>query len=217
MGVRPYPDTAHPYTRLATAVFPCGSLLPATCAPTGDVQFPITALRSILRRATRPISFSHPDIHTPPRPSPHAIATQPADSDMCCRWWRGCWSNPWCQGRPGRWLSSQGPSRRRLASPFLLSWVAVATPVPPAKVASIRSLYSLPIYRSSPPDGPWPRRRTLSFNCFRRFRVLFQVFHLDVETIYLGCCICCNDKIRMLQAYVSSVSDVCCKCFIWMF
>jgi hypothetical protein len=31
---------------------------------------------------------------------------------------------------------------------------------------------------------------------------LFQVFHLDAAKVDLRCCICCNDKIRMLQAYV---------------
>ena len=39
---------------------------------------------------------------------------------------------------------------------------------------------------------------------------MFQVFHLDVAKVYLRCCICCNDNIRMLQAYVF-------KCFICIF
>jgi hypothetical protein len=42
---------------------------------------------------------------------------------------------------------------------------------------------------------------------------MFQVFHLDVAKVDLGCCICCIDNVRMLQAYASRVSDVCCKCF----
>jgi hypothetical protein len=43
---------------------------------------------------------------------------------------------------------------------------------------------------------------------------MFQVFHLDVAKVDLRCCICCNNNIRMLQTYVSVVSDVCFKCFI---
>jgi hypothetical protein len=45
------------------------------------------------------------------------------------------------------------------------------------------------------------------------------MFLLDVAKVDPGYCICCNDNIRMLQGYVSSivgVSDVCFKCFIWM-
>jgi hypothetical protein len=48
---------------------------------------------------------------------------------------------------------------------------------------------------------------------FQVFQVLFQVFHLDVVKVDLGYCICCNDNIRMLQAYVSSISDVSDVCF----
>jgi hypothetical protein len=39
---------------------------------------------------------------------------------------------------------------------------------------------------------------------------MFELFHLDVAKIDLGCCIRCNDNIRMLQAYVF-------KCFKHMF
>jgi hypothetical protein len=42
---------------------------------------------------------------------------------------------------------------------------------------------------------------------------MFQVFHLDVAKVDLGCCICCIDNVRMLQVYVSRVSDVYCKYF----
>jgi hypothetical protein len=43
---------------------------------------------------------------------------------------------------------------------------------------------------------------------------VFQVFHLDVVKVDLGCCICCNDNICMLQVYISSViSDVSNVCF----
>jgi hypothetical protein len=41
--------------------------------------------------------------------------------------------------------------------------------------------------------------------CYKCFRLMFQVFRLDVAKVDLRCCICCNDNIRMLQAYVSSV------------
>jgi hypothetical protein len=46
---------------------------------------------------------------------------------------------------------------------------------------------------------------TLCFKCFMRFRLMFQVFHLDVAKVNLRCCMCCNENIRMLQAYASSV------------
>jgi hypothetical protein len=42
---------------------------------------------------------------------------------------------------------------------------------------------------------------------------MFQVFYLDVAKVDLSCCICCNDNIRMLQAYVSK----CFRCFKCMF
>jgi hypothetical protein len=50
---------------------------------------------------------------------------------------------------------------------------------------------------------------TPCFECFRRFNVIFQVFHLDVAKVYLRCCICYNDDIRMSQAYVF----MCFRCF----
>jgi len=40
-----------------------------------------------------------------------------------------------------------------------------------------------------------------------------------VASVLSGCCICCTGYTRMLQVYVSNVSavsNVCCKCFIWM-
>jgi hypothetical protein len=46
------------------------------------------------------------------------------------------------------------------------------------------------------------------FGCFKR---MFQVFHLNVVKVYMDVTYTC-----MLQSYVSSVSYVCCKCFIWM-
>jgi hypothetical protein len=53
---------------------------------------------------------------------------------------------------------------------------------------------------------------------------VFQVFQTFISSVSYGyyksksgCCICWNDKIHMLQAYVSSVSYVCCKRFFWIF
>jgi hypothetical protein len=46
---------------------------------------------------------------------------------------------------------------------------------------------------------------------------MFQMFNLNVAKVNMRCCICCNGNINMLQAYVSYVSDVSFKCFIWMF
>ena len=31
---------------------------------------------------------------------------------------------------------------------------------------------------------------------------MFEAFNLNAVKVDLGCCICCNDNIRMLQAYV---------------
>jgi hypothetical protein len=45
--------------------------------------------------------------------------------------------------------------------------------------------------------------------CLRYFRCMFL-------SGFSGCCICCNVHMRMLQAYVSSVSRVSDVCFIWM-
>jgi flagella basal body P-ring formation protein FlgA len=73
------------------------------------------------------------------------------------------------------------------------------------------------VYRSPPLGRPWPPATP----CFRRFKLMFQVVHLDVAKVDLRCFICCNDNIRMFQAYVQSVlvvfkrmfqvfSSVCC-------
>jgi hypothetical protein len=54
-------------------------------------------------------------------------------------------------------------------------------------------------HRSSPP------RRTRAgkhyvFKYFRRFRLMFQVFHLNVTKVDPGCCICCKDNICMFAS-----------------
>jgi hypothetical protein len=46
------------------------------------------------------------------------------------------------------------------------------------------------------------------------FVMIFKILliRFDVVKIDLGCCICCNDNIHMLQTYVSSVSGVSSGC-----
>jgi hypothetical protein len=90
-------------------------------------------------------------------------------------------------------------------------------------------------YYISPLVRPW----SLATPCFKCFRLMFQVFYLDVTKVDMGCRVCCKPMFQvfqtyvsnvssvcfiycygythMFQAYVSSVSgvsDVCCKCFI---
>jgi hypothetical protein len=65
-------------------------------------------------------------------------------------------------------------------------------------------------YRSSPPCRLCPPAM-LCFKCFNRFRLMFQLFHLNVASR--------SWMSDMLQTYVSSisgVSNVCFKCFTWM-
>jgi hypothetical protein len=50
------------------------------------------------------------------------------------------------------------------------------------------------------------------------FQVL-QIFHLDVLKL-IWCCTYCYGYTHMFETHVSSISsvlDVCCKCFIWIF
>jgi hypothetical protein len=57
------------------------------------------------------------------------------------------------------------------------------------------------------------------FKCFICFIHMLQMFHLDVAKIDLILHVCCGYT-HMFQAHfysVSHVSDICCKCFIWMF
>jgi hypothetical protein len=45
------------------------------------------------------------------------------------------------------------------------------------------------------------------------------MFHIDVEMVVFGCCTCCNGYKHMLQEFVqnvSSISDTCCRCFIYV-
>jgi hypothetical protein len=48
--------------------------------------------------------------------------------------------------------------------------------------------------------------------------VQFHLFQMYITSVFIPCCICCNGCTRMLQLHVfniSSVLNVCCKCFIW--
>jgi hypothetical protein len=50
-------------------------------------------------------------------------------------------------------------------------------------------------------------------------KCMFQLFQMYVVSVLSGCCICCTGYTRMLQVYdsnISAVSNVCCKCFIWI-
>jgi hypothetical protein len=47
------------------------------------------------------------------------------------------------------------------------------------------------------------------FQCFRCFKVMFQVSHLDFVKVDLRCCICCNQYMH--------VASLCFKCFRYMF
>jgi hypothetical protein len=63
----------------------------------------------------------------------------------------------------------------------------------------------------SSPGRLWPPGM-LCFRCFKGFRLMFQVFHLTLANR--------SGMLHMLQSNVSSVpgvSDVCFKCFIWIF
>ena len=56
------------------------------------------------------------------------------------------------------------------------------------------------------------------FICFQSY-VATSVFVLQVASVLFGYCICYSGYTHILQVYVTNVlvvSDVCCKCFIWM-
>jgi len=57
----------------------------------------------------------------------------------------------------------------------------------------------------------WLRWAHVATVCFMRFRCMLHMFHLDVAKVDL--------VLYMLQVYVlnvSAISNVCCKCFIWI-
>ena len=59
---------------------------------------------------------------------------------------------------------------------------------------------------------------SVHFQCFRCFRGMLHVFHKDVK-VDRDIAHVAMDYTRMFQVYVlnvSSVSVICCKCFIWM-
>jgi hypothetical protein len=56
--------------------------------------------------------------------------------------------------------------------------------------------------------------------CFRYFKLMLQVFHLDVAKVDLNVAyvvMAIHGRFKRIFSSVSSVSDVCCKCFIFMF
>jgi hypothetical protein len=80
-------------------------------------------------------------------------------------------------------------------------------------------------HRSSPPGrcdrrwhcvlSVWDIFRHVSslwFKCFRCFRRIFQMFHLDVAYITMAIHACFKRVFQMFQMF----SDLCCKCFIWI-
>ena len=87
-----------------------------------------------------------------------------------------------------RWRSSSGPHRRaRVGARESVGGATSRRPT--AKV------YTRP---TSPHQVG---RGNAATSCFRRSRLMFQVFDLDVVKVYLRCCICCNDNIHMLSVY----------------
>jgi hypothetical protein len=55
--------------------------------------------------------------------------------------------------------------------------------------------------------------------CKCRSVVVYVAVTTYVASVLSGCCICCTGYTRMLQVHVSKVStvlNVCCKCFIWI-
>jgi hypothetical protein len=57
------------------------------------------------------------------------------------------------------------------------------------------------------------------FRVFQMFQTYVVIVYMDVAKADQETCTCCKCLRGMLQEFVenvSSVSDVCCKCFIWM-
>jgi hypothetical protein len=60
---------------------------------------------------------------------------------------------------------------------------------------------------------------SVQYKCFKYFRCMLQVFHKDVAKVDKNVGHVAMGYTRMFRVYVlnvSSVSDVCCKCFIWI-
>jgi hypothetical protein len=61
------------------------------------------------------------------------------------------------------------------------------------------------------------------FKCFMCFRLVFQVFHLNVAKVDLGCCICCKlyvwcePMFQEFQTFVSNVLSGCFKTRFWCY
>jgi hypothetical protein len=105
------------------------------------------------------------------------------------------------QGRPTSVPPSNAPISRKCRPAHCAWWCMLDR-------CSRSPLPELAGYWSSPPGRLWPPV-TLCFKCFRRFRLMFQVFNLNVANR--------SRMLHMLQAYVlsvSGVSDICFKYFI---
>jgi hypothetical protein len=56
---------------------------------------------------------------------------------------------------------------------------------------------------------------SICFECFMCFIRMLQVFYLDVAKVDVNvACVCYGFQV-FLDVF-ASVSDICCKCFIWM-
>jgi hypothetical protein len=65
-------------------------------------------------------------------------------------------------------------------------------------------------YHSSPPGRPWPP----AMLCFKCFRCMFEVFHLDIVYVAMVIYACYKHMFQVFlvfQTYVSSVSSGCCR------
>ena len=59
-------------------------------------------------------------------------------------------------------------------------------------------------------DRPRPISASVCFNCFRHFRGMLQLFHMDVAKVNQGIL----HMLNMLQVFQRHVASVCSKCFI---
>jgi hypothetical protein len=59
-------------------------------------------------------------------------------------------------------------------------------------------------------------QRTLCFKCFGHFRLLFQVFHLDMAKVDLDVAMikyaCCKPMLQMFKVFQTYVANVLCRC-----
>jgi hypothetical protein len=121
---------------------------------------------------------------TPPRAASRARTAPPSTS-------------PVAEGKAG------GSLRLRLGRPMPAT--RAYAPIHLAPLGGRGGLH----HRSSPPRRTHVGKHYV-FKYFRRFRLMFQVFHLYVTKVDLGCCICCKCNIRMF-------ASLCFRCFRRLF